>query len=220
MQLDGEPRRVVDPGVLVHMTDLMTHRGPNDRGVYEAPGVALGMRRLAIVDVEGGHQPFLNERGDVWAVQNGELYNHDALRQGLAQRGHRLTTTCDTEVIPHLYEDHGAEFVEQLRGMFGIAVWDERRRRLVLARDRLGIKPLYWARSGDLLVFASELKSLLASGLIAGELDYDAIDAYLTLGYIPAPRTPLAGVSKLQPGHRLVVEDGTFRIERYWQYPE
>ena len=220
MQLGGEPRRVVDSGVLLRMTDAMTHRGPNDRGVYEAPGVALGMRRLAIVDVEGGHQPFLNERGDVWAVQNGELYNHDELRQGLAQRGHRLTTNCDTEVIPHLYEDRGAEFVEQLRGMFGLAVWDERRRRLVLARDRLGIKPLYWARSGDLLVFASELKSLLASGLVAGELDYDAIDAYLTLGYIPAPRTPLAAVSKLLPGHRLVVEDGTFRIEGYWQYPE
>lgn len=219
VQLDGEPRRLVDSGVLLHMTDVMTHRGPSDRGTYEAPGVALGMRRLAIVDVEGGHQPFMNERGDVWAIQNGELYNHGELRHDLARRGHHLVTHCDTEVIPHLYEDNGAQFVEQLRGMFGLAVWDESRRRLVLARDRLGIKPLYWARTGDLLVFASELKSLLASGLIDGELDYDAIDAYLTLGFIPAPLTPLAEVSKLPPGHRLVVEDGTFRIERYWQYP-
>lgn len=220
VQLDGAPRRVVDSGVLLQMTDVMTHRGPNDRGIHEAPGVALGMRRLAIVDVEGGHQPFVNERGDVWAIQNGELYNHEKLRQGLARRGHRLATHCDTEVIPHLYEDNGAQFVDQLRGMFAVAVWDESRKRLVLARDRLGIKPLYWARTGDLLVFASELKSLLASGLIAVDLDYDAIDAYLTLGFIPAPRTPLAGVSKLPPGHRLVVEDGALRIERYWQYPE
>jgi asparagine synthase (glutamine-hydrolysing) len=202
------------------MTDLMTHRGPDDRGLYEAPGIALGMRRLSIVDVDGGHQPFLNERGDVWAVQNGELYNHQLVREGLEARGHRLHTRCDTEIIPHLYEEAGAAFAEHLRGTFGIAVWDQTRRRAVLARDRLGVKPLYWARSGDLLVFASELKSLLGSGLIGGELDYDAIDAYLTLGFVPAPRTPLAQVSKLMPGHQLVVEDGAFRIERYWNYPE
>jgi len=211
---------VLEPGVLMHMTDRMTHRGPNDRGVYEAPGVALGMRRLSIVDVEGGHQPFQNERGDVWAVQNGELYNHEAVRNELKARGHRFHTRCDTEVLPHLYEDSGSAFAAELRGMFGIAVWDESRRRAVLVRDRLGIKPLYWAQTGDLLVFASELKSLLASGLVDVELDYDAIDAFLTLGYVPAPRTPLAQVKKLMPGHRLVVEDGGFKIERYWDYPE
>jgi asparagine synthetase B (glutamine-hydrolysing) len=133
--------------------------------------------------------------------------------------GHRLHTRCDTEVIPHLYEDVGPRFAERLRGTFGIAVWDQSRRRAVLARDRLGVKPLYWARSGDLLVFASELKSLLASGLIGGELDYEAIDAYLTLGFVPAPRTPLAQVSKLLPGHQLVIEDGGFKIERYWNVP-
>ena len=220
VQLGGEPRQVVEPHVLVHMTDMMTHRGPNDRGLYEAPGVALGMRRLSIVDVEGGHQPFMNERGDVWAVQNGELYNHERLREDLHAGGHQLHTRCDTEVIPHLYEDVGPRFAERLRGKFGIAVWDQSRRRAVLARDRLGVKPLYWARSGDLLVFASELKSLLASGLIGGELDYEAIDSYLTLGFVPAPRTPLAQVSKLLPGHQLVIEDGGFKIERYWTYPE
>jgi asparagine synthase (glutamine-hydrolysing) len=220
VQLAGEPRQVVDSNVLIHMTDVMTHRGPNDRGLYEAPGVALGMRRLSIVDIKGGHQPFVNERGDIWAIQNGELYNHERLRADLDARGHRLRTRCDTEVIPHLYEDTGTRFAEHLRGKFGIAVWDQTRRRAVLARDRLGVKPLYWALSGDLLVFASELKSVLASGLIGGELDYEAIDAYLTLGFVPAPRTPLAQVSKLLPGHRLVVEDGGFEIQRYWNYPE
>src|SRR5207245_2425661 len=123
-------------------------------------------------------------------------------------------------ILPHLYERFGPAFQERLRGMFGLAVWDARRRRAVIARDRLGIKPLYYARSGDLLVFASELKSLLASGLVATELDYEAIDAYLSFGFVPGPRTPLAGVSKLLPGHRIVVADGDFRIERYWAFPE
>jgi asparagine synthase (glutamine-hydrolysing) len=220
IQLGGEPRQVLEPGVLMHMTDRMTHRGPNDRGTYEAPGVAIGMRRLSIVDVEGGHQPFLNERGDVWAVQNGELYNHELVRTRLEARGHRFRTRCDTEILPHLYEEEGVGFAESLRGIYGIAVWDETRRRAVVVRDRLGVKPLYWARTGDLLVFASELKSLLASGLIDVELDYEAIDAYLTLGFVPAPRTPLAQVSKLSPGHQLVIEGGDFKIESYWKYPE
>ena len=202
------------------MTDVMTHRGPDDRGTYEAPGIALGMRRLSIVDIEGGHQPVASEAGDVWAVQNGELYNHEQLRAELRARGHRLHSRCDTEVIPHIYEDSGPGFAARLRGIFGIAVWDQTRRRAVLTRDRLGVKPLYWARAGDLLVFASELKGLLASGLVDTELDYDAIDAYLTLGFIPAPRTPLAQVSKLMPGHQLAVEDGGFEISRYWRYPE
>jgi asparagine synthase (glutamine-hydrolysing) len=220
VQLRGEPRQVVEPETLDRMTDAMTHRGPNDRGTHLAPGIAMGMRRLSIVDVAGGHQPFLNERRDVWAMQNGELYNHVDVRARLDANGHRLETGCDTEIIPHLYEEAGERFAEQLRGKFGIAVWDETRRRAVLARDRLGVKPLYYAVAGDLLVYASELKSLLASGLVDGALDYEAIDAYLTLGFVPAPRTPLAGVSKLLPGHYLVVEDGGHRVERYWHYPE
>ncbi|HEY2162223.1 MAG TPA: asparagine synthase (glutamine-hydrolyzing) [Solirubrobacteraceae bacterium] len=220
VQISGEPRPVIPSRVLLHMTDTMTHRGTDDRGIYEAPGVSLGMRRLSIVDVAGGHQPVANEKGDVVAIQNGELYNHELVRRNLDASGHRFHTRCDTEVIPHLYEERGPHFAEELRGMFGIAVWDETRRRAVLARDRLGIKPLYWALSDDLLVFASELKSLLASGLVVAELDYDAIDAYLTLGFFPAPGTPLARVSKLLPGHILVVEDGAFRTEQYWRYPE
>jgi len=220
IQLGGAPREVVSPATLDWMTDSMTHRGPNDRGTYAAPGVALGVRRLSVVDVEGGHQPFSDEEGEIWAIQNGEIYNHRDLRESLAGDGHRFRSRCDTEVLPHLYERHGPAFQPHLRGMFGLAVWDGRRRRAVVARDRLGIKPLYHARRGDLLVFASELKSLLASGLVEPELDYEAIESYLAFGFVPAPRTPLAGVFKLQPGHRLVVEDGAVRDESYWRYPE
>jgi asparagine synthase (glutamine-hydrolysing) len=220
IQIGGDPRPVVTSDVLDRMTDCMTHRGPNDRGTYSAEGVALGVRRLSIVDVEGGHQPFASEDDHVWAIQNGELYNHDRLRAELRARGHAFQSRCDTEVLPHLYEEEGTRFAERLRGKFGIAVWDEARRRAVLARDRLGVKPLYWARADDLLVFASELKSLLASGLVEPDLDYVAIDSLLTFGFVPGPRTPLAGVSKLLPGHRLVVEPGGVRLEQYWAYPK
>jgi asparagine synthase (glutamine-hydrolysing) len=202
------------------MTDAMTHRGPNDRGTYAADGIALGVRRLSIVDVDGGHQPISNEDGNIWAVQNGELYNHADVRGRLRGRGHRFQTRCDTEILPHLYEDAGTAFPEQLRGMFGIALWDARARRAVLVRDRLGIKPLYYAEADDLLVFASELKSLLASGLVGTDLDYEAIDAFLTLGFVPGPMTPLAAVRKLMPGHRLVVDSAGVRAEMFWSYPE
>ena len=220
VQVRGEPRPVVDGATLDRMTDAMTHRGPNDRGTYTAPGVALGVRRLSIVDIEGGHQPFANEDGRIWAVQNGELFNHASLRADLRAAGHSFASRCDTEILPHLYEARGDDFPNALRGMFGIALWDDRERRAVVVRDRLGIKPLYYAEAGDLLVFASELKSLLASGLVDDELDHEAIDAFLTLGFVPAPRTPLAAVRKLEPGCRIVVADGGWRIERYWAYPE
>jgi asparagine synthase (glutamine-hydrolysing) len=201
------------------MTDSMTHRGPNDRGTYISEGVALGVRRLSIVDVEGGHQPFANETDRIWAIQNGELYNHEDVRGRLASAGHRFKTRCDTEILPHLYEEAGASFAEHLRGMFGIAVWDGDKRRAVLARDRLGIKPLYYAICGDLLLFGSELKCLLASGLVDAALDYEAIDAYLVLGFVPGPMTPLLAVRKLLPGHRLVVEPDGWSVEQYWSYP-
>jgi asparagine synthase (glutamine-hydrolysing) len=220
IQLGGEPRHVVPDDVLDRMTDAMAHRGPNDRGTHVSPGASIGARRLSIVDVEGGHQPFANEDGTIWAVQNGELYNHAGLRDDMARRGHRFASRCDTEILPHLYEEHGPAFPERLRGMFGIAIWDQARRRAVVARDRLGIKPMYYAVSGDLLVFASELKALLASGLISTELDYEAIDAFLSLGFFPAPATPLAAVRKLEPGCVLVVEDGKVEERRYWSYPE
>ena len=219
VQLTGEPREPLPLDRLDLMTDVLRHRGPDDRGTHLAPGIALGVRRLSIVDVDGGHQPVANEDGRVVAVQNGELYNHAGIRDELRSQGHVLTTRCDTEVLPHLYERDGVRFPERLRGKFAIAVWDDRRRRLILARDRLGVKPLYWARAGDVVLFASELKSLLASGLVRPELDLEAIDLYLTLGYVPGPRTPLAGVSKLAPGAVLEIEDGAIREERYWEYP-
>jgi asparagine synthase (glutamine-hydrolysing) len=219
IQIEGELRTVAAANVLDSMTDSMVHRGPNDRGTFQRPGIALGVRRLSIVDVEGGHQPFLNEDGAVAAIQNGELYNHEEVRAELARRGHHLRTRCDTEILPHLYEDVGDRLPEHLRGKFGLAVWDGRRRRAVIARDRLGVKPLYYARCGDLVVFASELKSLLASGLVEAGLDYEAIDAYLTFGFFPGPQTPLVGVAKLLPGHRLIVGGGEVRAEPYWRYP-
>jgi asparagine synthase (glutamine-hydrolysing) len=220
VQVGGEPRELVSPEQLDAMTDVMTHRGPNDRGTYAAPGIALGVRRLSIVDVEGGHQPFLNEEGSVVAIQNGELYNHADIRGELRRDGHVFASRCDTEILPHLYERDGARFPEQLRGKFGIAVWDERRRRAILARDRMGVKPLYWARVGDVVVFASELKAVLASGFVEPELDLEAIDLYLSLGFIPGPRTPLVGVRKLVPGSVLTIDAGEVREEPYWAYPE
>ena len=218
MQLGGRPREPVPRHVLDRMTDVLTPRGPDERGTWLAPGVALGVRRLAIVDPAHGHQPVTNETGSVVAVQNGELYNHLDLRHALA--AHTFGSRCDTEVLPHLYETAGTAFPAKLRGKFALAVWDAMARRAVLARDRLGVKPLYYAVADDLLVFASELKSVLASGLVGTELDHDALDAYLTLGYVPAPATPLASVRKLAPGTALVAEGGRIRHERYWSYPQ
>jgi asparagine synthase (glutamine-hydrolysing) len=208
IQIGGPAREVVSPETLDRMTDAMTHRGPDDRGTYQSAGVALGVRRLSIVDVQDGHQPFANERGDVWAIQNGELYDHAEIRRQLTAAGHELRTRCDTEILPHLYERDGADLPARVRGKFGLAVWDGTRRRAVIARDRLGVKPLYWARAGDLV-----------SGLVGTQLDYEAIDAYLTFGFFAAPRTPLAQVHKLLPGHRLVVDEQGVDDAAYWEYP-
>jgi len=219
VQVGGRPHTVLTEDALIRMTDVMTHRGPDERGLYTAPGIALGARRLSIVDVVNGHQPTASEDGRVRAVQNGEIYNHLELRRLLSGHGHTLGSSCDTEVLPHLYEDLGAEFVNRLRGMFAVAIWDAGRQRAVLARDRLGIKPLYYAVCDDIVVFGSELKSVLASGLVGPRLDYDTVEAYLTLGFVPGPRTILAGVRKVLPGERLVVENGRVAVDRYWSYP-
>jgi asparagine synthase (glutamine-hydrolysing) len=205
--------------VLRGMTDVMAYRGPDDAGFAEGDGCSLGARRLSIIDVEGGHQPFADESGRVWAAQNGEIYNHAALRADLEARGHVLNSRCDTEVLPHLWEDHGPALAERLRGMFAVAVWDRDARRGVLIRDRLGIKPLYYAIVQDRVVFGSELKCVLASGLVGGELDPEAISAFLMLGYVPGAMTPLRDVRKLLPGERLIVQDGRVRLERWWDYP-
>jgi asparagine synthase (glutamine-hydrolysing) len=218
-RIDGATRRPLSEQVLRRMTDQIDYRGPDDAGYVSGDGCSLGARRLSIIDVAGGHQPFGDESGRVWAAQNGEIYNHDALRAELTARGHVLRSRCDTEVLPHLYEEHGPALAERLRGMFAVAVWDQARRRGVLIRDRLGIKPLYYAIVGDVVVFGSELKSVIASGLVDDALDPDAIAAYLTLGFVPSPMTPLKGVRKLNPGERLVIESGRVRIERWWTYP-
>jgi asparagine synthase (glutamine-hydrolysing) len=218
-RLDGHAVPALPEHVLRSMTDVMAYRGPDDAGHVSGDGCSLGARRLSIIDVEGGHQPFANEQGRVWAAQNGEIYNHDALREELRARGHTFGSRCDTEVLPHLYEEHGPGLAERLRGMFAVAVWDRNARRGVLIRDRLGIKPLYYAITDGHVVFGSELKCVLASGLVGAELDPEAIAAYLTLGYVPGPMTPLRGVRKLGPGERLVVADGRVTIERWWRYP-
>jgi asparagine synthase (glutamine-hydrolysing) len=220
VQLTGTPRQLLAAGELELMSEAMVHRGPDDDGIFRAPGVAFAARRLSIVDVVGGHQPFSNEDGTIWVSQNGELFNHEELRRGLERDGHRFRSRCDTEILPHLYERDGVDLGARLRGMFAIVLWDERERRALLVRDRLGIKPLYYAVVGDTLLFASELKCLLASGQVDDALDYEAIDAYLTLGFFPGPGTPLAGVRKLLPGHRIVVDPVGMRVEEWWRYPE
>lgn len=218
VRLDGEGQ-IIDSARLIAMTRSLTHRGPDDEGYYIDSDVALGVRRLSIVDVAHGHQPVSNERGDVWAVQNGELYNQDALRAGPLHR-HRFLTRCDTEILPHAYEEFGADLPAHIEGEFSFAVWDGRDKRLVLARDRPGVKPLYYAESDGLIVFASELKAILVSGLVDEELDHTAISAYLALGYFPAPSTPFRRVRKLLPGHRLVASRSGVRVDAFWRFPE
>jgi asparagine synthase (glutamine-hydrolysing) len=192
------------------MSDLLVHRGPDSAGEHVDGGIALAARRLAIVDLAHGDQPIANEDGSCVVVQNGEIYNYPELRRELERAGHELRTRCDTEAIVHLYEEHGLGFAERLRGMFAIAVWDARRRRLVLARDRYGIKPLYYRHVGDELRFASELRALPR-----GEIDLDALEAFLAFNSIPAPYSIFRAVRKLPAGHILVWEDGAVTLERY-----
>jgi asparagine synthase (glutamine-hydrolysing) len=202
------------------MSDIIRHRGPDDHGMHIEPRVGLGMRRLSIIDLAEGHQPMYNEDGTVAIVFNGEIYNYQQLRRELLARGHRLRTHSDTETIAHLYEDFGADCVKHLRGMFAFALWDQSRRRLLLARDRFGIKPLYVAASDSQLAFASELKALFDAGSVEANLDWRAIEAYFRLGYIPAPYSPFVGVRKLEPGHILLWnEDGSWQERRYWDVP-
>jgi asparagine synthase (glutamine-hydrolysing) len=199
------------------MCDVMVHRGPDDFGAHHDREVALGMRRLSIVDVAAGHQPLGNEDGSVQVVCNGEIYNSPALRAALLARGHQLRTHSDVEVIAHLYEERGVDAVRELDGMFAFALWDARERRLVLGRDRVGIKPLYVAEVEGRLVFGSEAKCLLVGGL-EPHVDPQALHDYLTLGYVPGPASIFAGASQLPPGHVLVATPGHRpRVEPYWE---
>ena len=202
---------------LVTMCGAIQHRGPDDEGHFVAPGVALGMRRLSIIDVAGGHQPIGNEDGSIQLVYNGEIYNHHELRRELEAAGHRFATHSDTEVIVHGYEAWGDGVCERLRGMFALALWDAPRARLLLARDRLGIKPLHYWEHGGGVAFASELRSFLALREFPAELDDDAVAWYLALGYIPEPHSIFRGVRKLRPGWRLSwTAEAGIRAEQYW----
>ncbi len=210
----GEASEPVDPERLQAMCRTLSHRGPDDEGMYVRRDVGLGARRLAVVDVGGGRQPVRNETGTVHAVLNGEIYNHAQLRRQLMRQGHRFEAGSDSEVIPHLYEEHGPDFVERLEGMFAIAVWDEAARQLVLCRDRAGIKPMYYA-AGAGLVFGSEIRAILASG-IATTLDTQALSDYLSLMYIPGPRSVYREIRKLEPATVLVWRENRHTVRRYW----
>jgi asparagine synthase (glutamine-hydrolysing) len=207
-----------DGETLWRMCDAIAHRGPDAEGELIVPGkVALGFRRLAIIDLTTGDQPIADESGRIQATCNGEIYNFRRLRSELESRGHRFATASDTEVIAHLYEDRGVDCLAALQGMFAIALWDGGAERLLLARDRLGVKPLYWAPVGNGLLYASEPGAILASGLVEAQPDPRALVDYLTLQYVPPPRSGFAGIRKLAPGERLVYEGGAARIERYWR---
>jgi asparagine synthase (glutamine-hydrolysing) len=204
--------------LLRKMNDAIRHRGPDSEGFFADDGIGLAVRRLSIIDVKGGDQPISNEDDSAWIVLNGEIYNYPEIRSHLEVRGHRFKTRSDTECILHLYEEEGNDCLGRLRGMFAFAVWDRNRRRLLLARDRLGKKPLYYAVQEGGLYFSSELGSLVMALPVNPEIDLEAIDLYLSLQYIPEPRTVYKGVFKLPASHRLVWECGEFVIQRYWDY--
>ena len=211
-----DPARHGDPAVLRAMNAAIRHRGPDSDGFHEAPGVGLAMRRLAIIDLAGGLQPISNEDGTIWIVFNGEIYNFPDLRRDLEARGHVFRTHSDTECIVHAYEEFGDDCVTRLRGMFAFALWDDRRKRLLLGRDRVGKKPLYFARHDGALWFGSEMSCLLRVPGLPRDIEPQAIHHYLSLQYVPEPLTGLLHVRKLPPAHRMIVEGGKARAERYW----
>ena len=211
-----DPARTVDPALLVRMTEQVRHRGPDSGDYYIDGSIGLGHRRLSIIDLATGDQPLGNEDGSVQVVFNGEIYNFGEVRQQLEPRGHRFRTSSDTEVIVHAFEEWGEECVTRFRGMFAFAVWDARARVLLLARDRLGVKPLFYALLPDAIVFGSEIKSLLEDPAVSRDWDPLALDAYLTLGYIPAPETIYRAVRKLDAGHTLRVGGRRVQVRQYW----
>lgn len=214
--LYADRARPVDRTLLKRMNATIRHRGPDSDGFYVNGNVGLAMRRLAIIDLITGDQPLSNEDGTIWVIFNGEIYNHQELRPRLEAKGHTFRSNTDTEAIVHLYEEYGPACVDHLRGMFAFAIWDESRRRLLLARDRLGQKPLHYAEHDGALLFGSELKCILQYPGLPCKVDLEAIHHYLTLQYIPDPWTAFKGVRKLPPAHRLIWQDGRIQIERYW----
>jgi asparagine synthase (glutamine-hydrolysing) len=210
----------ISEALVRQMCDPITHRGPDDEGIHVADGAGLGMRRLSIIDLAGGHQPVFNEDRSAWVVFNGEIYNFPELRLELERGGHRFYTKTDTEVIIHLYEEVGVECVQKLRGMFALAIYDQNKRKLTLARDRLGKKPLHYSLHNGKLYFASEIKSILAVAPELAELNSQGLLEYLYHGYVPDPLTAFVRIHKLPPGHLLEFAGGEVRVREYWDFPE
>jgi asparagine synthase (glutamine-hydrolysing) len=213
---DGE----ITEAVIHRMCETIVHRGPDEEGIFVKDGAGLGMRRLSIIDLSGGHQPVFNEDRTCWIVFNGEIYNFPELRPQLEARGHRFYTNSDTEMIVHLYEDKGADCVQDLRGMFGFALYDSRKRSLLLARDRLGKKPLYYALADGKLYFASEIKAILAAAPELAEVNYEGLLQYLYFGYVPDPISAFTRIQKLPPGHLLEFHNGVINVRQYWDLPQ
>ena len=201
---------------LERMTETLSHRGPDSGGFYRDDSAYLGHRRLRIIDLEGGHQPIFNENRSQCIIFNGEIYNYLDLRRDLINKGHRFTTQSDTEVILHAYEQWGEKCVDYLRGMFAFAIWDTQKKQLFLARDRLGIKPLFYAEYKGCFYFASEMKAILADPSFPRDMDETALVSYFTLSYIPAPWTIYGSIRKLLPGHTLTWKNGEISVRKYW----
>jgi asparagine synthase (glutamine-hydrolysing) len=215
--LSSRSRRNINVAILERMRDVITHRGPDDSGIYIDGRIGLGHRRLSIVDVAAGHQPMTNEDGSLHITYNGEIYNHAAFRASLEARGHTYQTHCDTETILHLFEEYGTSCVDHLRGMFAFAIWNKRNRELFIARDRLGVKPLYYALTDDgSLYFGSEIKTLLEAGAIKAEINFAALPDYLANHATTGEDTLFLGVKRLPPGHTLVWRDGEMEVKQYW----
>src|SRR3954463_8616814 len=210
------PQQPVGRERLAAMTAVIAHRGPDSDGFYVGDGIGLGHRRLSIIDLSTGDQPLTNETRSIWVVFNGEIYNFAEIRTELETHGHRFRTHSDTEVIVHAYEQWGDRAVDRFRGMFAFALWDEPKRRLLLVRDRVGVKPLYYAITSTGVVFGSEIKSLLEDPDVPREWSPEALDAYLTLQYVPTPQTIYRGIWKLPAAHLLVAEGGRVTVRRYW----
>ncbi|HKW34580.1 MAG TPA: asparagine synthase (glutamine-hydrolyzing) [Candidatus Acidoferrum sp.] len=217
--IGNEPGYSAEAADVHQMCQTIVHRGPDDEGIYVSGRVGLGMRRLSIIDLSTGHQPIHNEDRNLWVVFNGEIYNFPELRPDLEARGHRFYTNSDTEVIVHLYEEYGAECVKHLRGMFALALWDQRKQKLLLARDRFGKKPLYYAMDGRRLLFGSEIKAILATAPELAEIAPQGLLSFFHFGYIPDPDTSFKRIKKLPPGHSLEFSNGQIKIQKYWDLP-
>jgi asparagine synthase (glutamine-hydrolysing) len=215
-KLNFDRTAAVDPDLLGRMLATILHRGPDDEGTYFSGPVALGFRRLSIIDLSRGHQPLSNEDGSVWVIFNGEIYNYRELRKRLIDRGHVFKTQTDTEVLVHLYEEHGENLVQELRGMFAFALWDDRAKRLLLARDRVGIKPLYYCLTDSSVLFSSEIKAILADPEVRRDLNFNVIDRFLSFFYVPGEETLLKSVLKLLPGHYMTIQGGKVNVRQYW----